>query len=187
MLAALYLAKHLLPGELRDEGRRWLEQAAQGGNADAQAQLGVALMLGNHGYSADLDRAKQWLQRAAAQDRPALRALIDNMDQIKGGAAAPVPADELAAAERGDIALQVTVGLRYQLQAMQGEAQAWPQAWRWFERAAAAGSLSAQHRLGELHRDGLGTTPDAKAALRWFRKAAEGGFAEAQLGNSHRP
>src|SRR6202142_4009614 len=44
---------------------------------------------------------------------------------------------------------------------------------------AAKGDPQAQTALGKLYRDGLGVRQDLPEAVRWFRQAADQGYAEA--------
>ena len=46
--------------------------------------------------------------------------------------------------------------------------------------AAERGDVAAQHKLGEMYRNGRGVTRDYAQAVVWFRKAAEQGYAAAQ-------
>ena len=48
------------------------------------------------------------------------------------------------------------------------------------ERAALAGDVEAQYRLGSLYRSGLGTKPDAALAFKWMKLSAEKGHAKSQ-------
>ena len=68
------------------------------------------------------------------------------------------------------------------------EAKDYPEAVRWYRKAAEQGNASAQFNLGLMYAEGKGVAQDDREAVRWFRKAAEQGHAEAQnnLGNSYR-
>ena len=46
--------------------------------------------------------------------------------------------------------------------------------------AAEGGSADAQMTLGEMYADGIGVTPDAVEAVKWYRVAAERGYPESQ-------
>lgn len=60
--------------------------------------------------------------------------------------------------------------------------ETYPEAMRWYDRAAEAGNPRAQYFLGLSYERGLrGTAPDPAAAAAWYRKAAEQGFVDAQL------
>ena len=49
------------------------------------------------------------------------------------------------------------------------------------QRLALQGDISAQYRLGNAYRDGKGVAQDKEKAAEWYRKAAEGGSAEADV------
>ncbi|RUP23572.1 MAG: hypothetical protein EKK45_29125 [Curvibacter sp.] len=49
------------------DGREWLQQAAEAGDATAALQLGKRWLKGAPGLPADADRALPWLERAADQ------------------------------------------------------------------------------------------------------------------------
>jgi TPR repeat protein len=49
------------------EGRRWLERAAAGGDADAMDDLGQQYLSGSWGFPMDHRKAVEWLRRAAAK------------------------------------------------------------------------------------------------------------------------
>ena len=48
------------------------------------------------------------------------------------------------------------------------------------EQRAVAGDAVAQYNLGNLYGYGIGTPKDDKEAVKWYRKAAEQGIANAQ-------
>ncbi len=50
-----------------------------------------------------------------------------------------------------------------------------------FTRYADQGNPPGQYGLGLLHQKGWGTTPDARVAAQWYRRAAEQNFGPAQL------
>lgn len=51
----------------------------------------------------------------------------------------------------------------------------WPEALRWYTRAATRGHVLAAHNIGNMHRDGRGTDADPAAAARWWLRAARAG------------
>jgi len=57
--------------------------------------------------------------------------------------------------------------------------QQYASALKLFEAAAKKGNPEAQHTLGFMYRDGMGTRRDDARALAWYRKAAEQGHAPA--------
>ncbi|EJO62989.1 tetratricopeptide repeat protein, partial [Burkholderia multivorans] len=138
------------PG-LRDEGRGWLETAAQAQGADnapaarrAQLALGKALLLGSGDMPKDYARA---------------RALLS------------------AAAEHGDAAAAYYLGLIYR--SGYGTATDPVQAARWFEIASQAEIPAADFMLANAYRDGSGVPRDEARALALYRRAAEHELPEA--------
>jgi TPR repeat protein len=77
-----------------------------------------------------------------------------------------------------------------------------PQAVQWYLKASSQGHVDAQYKLddlllilkeaadegipkaqnfiGDMYNQGIGTAPDSKTAVRWYRKAADQGFCDAQ-------
>src|SRR5215212_4988725 len=58
--------------------------------------------------------------------------------------------------------------------------QRYASALKLFEAAAQKGNREAQHTLGFMYRDGMGTKRNEAKALAWYRKAAEQGYAPAE-------
>jgi serine/threonine protein kinase len=56
----------------------------------------------------------------------------------------------------------------------------YPEAAKWYAKAAERGNADAQNELGHLYQFGLGVEKDNAKALEWFRKSADQGFAGAQ-------
>ncbi|RQS70426.1 sel1 repeat family protein [Burkholderia sp. Bp8963] len=138
------------PG-LRDEGRGWLETAAQADGAiaapaarRAQLALGKALLLGSGGLPKDYARARTLLG---------------------------------AAAEHGDPAAAYYLGLIYR--SGYGVAADPVQAARWFEAASHADIPAADFMLANAYRDGSGVPRDDARALALYRRAAEHELPEA--------
>ncbi|MGU7771413.1 tetratricopeptide repeat protein [Burkholderia sp. MR1-5-21] len=138
------------PG-LRDEGRGWLETAAQASGAQdapavrrAQLALGKALLFGSDDLPKDYARA---------------RALLG------------------AAAEHGDPAAAYYVGLIYR--SGYGTAADPAQAARWFALASRADIPAADFMLANAYRNGSGVPRDDARALALYRRAAEHELPEA--------
>ncbi len=89
------------------------------------------------------------------------------------------------AAEQGDMQAQIVLGGLY-LYGGKGVEPNPRESLRWFEKAAAQGSIESHIFIGDIYFYGLGVPRDAEAALRHWKTAADGGFAEAQyrLGNT---
>ena len=57
-----------------------------------------------------------------------------------------------------------------------GVSQDWPEAVKWFRRAAEEwGRPEAMFRLGTMYEMGYGVAKDVSEALKWYQKAADGG------------
>ena len=56
-----------------------------------------------------------------------------------------------------------------------------PEALKWYSRAAEAGDVNLQYRLGQRYERGRGTPQDDAEALKWYRLAAESGHVLAQI------
>ena len=136
------------PG-LRDEGRGWLETAADGKTDSpaarrAQLALGKALLLGSGDIPKDYARARALLGEAAGQ---------------------------------GDPAAAYYLGLIYR--SGYGTAADPVQAAHWFELASRADIPSADFMLANAYRDGSGVPSDEARALALYRRAAEHELPEA--------
>lgn len=136
------------PG-LRDEGRGWLETAADGKTDSpaarrAQLALGKALLLGSGDIPKDYARARALLGEAAGQ---------------------------------GDSAAAYYLGLIYR--SGYGIAADPVQAAHWFELASRADIPAADFMLANAYRDGSGVPRDEARALALFRRAAEHELPEA--------
>jgi TPR repeat protein len=58
--------------------------------------------------------------------------------------------------------------------------QNYPEAAKWFRKAAEQGYANAQYALGVCYYIGYGVTPNKAVAIKWFKKAAQQGLADAQ-------
>jgi serine/threonine protein kinase len=79
------------------------------------------------------------------------------------GAVTKAPQDSLTPAEM----VQMANGFRNSRQ--------YPEAAKWYAKAAERGNADAQNELGHLYQFGLGTEKDNAQAFQWFRKAADQG------------
>ena len=85
------------------------------------------------------------------------------------------------AAERGDIAAQVRLGLMYSQGKAYGVGKNFREAEQWFRKAAEQRNASAQFHLGLMYFRGDGVRRNYAEAVDWFHKAAEQGEASAQV------
>jgi hypothetical protein len=88
-----------------------------------------------------------------------------------------------ASADHGDADAQFTLGFMYEKG--QGLPQDYPEAIRWYRKAADQGDCvfcsGAQVNLGLMYANGEGVTQNYAEAARWYRKAADQGDAKAQV------
>jgi TPR repeat protein len=136
---------------LRDEGRGWLETAAQAdGQADApaarraQLALGKALLLGSGDLPKDYARARALLGAAAAHGDPAAAYYLGLIYRSGYG----IAADPVQAAH-------------------------------WFALASRSGIPAADFMLANAYRDGSGVPRDDARALVLYRRAAQHELPEA--------
>lgn len=159
------------PGDdAADDRRRYAAALWHGEGAAPDPMAALALWPRGAG-DPGVDELKRMLASQETDDLvAAARALLDGAD---------LPADPQAAearlrlaAERGDARAMTLLGDRMMLEA---PADALGEAVGLYERAAAAGSARARHRLATLAWRGLGVARDPARALTLARAAAEGG------------
>ena len=143
---------------------KWYRKAADQGNADAQSNLGSIFSEGYRGVAKDLVESVKWYRKAADQ---------------------------------GHAHGQFSLGSCYAKG--EGVAQDMPQAVEWTRKSADQGFVLAQFALGEYYHGvkneyGLylngppfggsspsGVSTDGVQAVKWYRKAADQGYAVAQV------
>lgn len=135
--------------------------AAHQGNAAAQVNLGSGFALGHLG-APDLIKAREWLEKAAAQGHTKAQFLLLAMG-----------------AERGEAEAQVKLGWLYMLG--DGVSQDEVIGRYWWEKAAAQGNADAEYKMGVLCTPSIESVPrDFTEALEWYKKAAAHGVVHAQ-------
>ncbi len=92
-------------------------------------------------------------------------------------AGAEPSAAQRAAAERGDPPAQFALALHYDT----GTPTNYPEALRWFSRAAEAGYAVAEAKLGLMYLYGWSVPADAETAVYWYKRAAHQGHVQAQV------
>jgi len=135
-----------------------VQTAAELGAAEAQNRLGMIYLTGNEVVPVDLVGARQWFEKAAAQEHPAARfnlALILSKGAGPGSNEARLAVEYLiSAAGAGLTVAQDRLGSWYR--DGQYVAQDRHAALGWFREASDAGSISAKINLAQL----LGMTPN---------------------------
>lgn len=184
-------AQLLLAGADRaEEARRHLEQAAQGGDLAAQANLATLLAQGKGALVADHAQAAHWFGKAAAAgQRVAQYNLFVALASGQGVKQDLAEATRWLrkAAEAGLPQAQVELGAAHAAGGL-GLLQDDRAAARWYRRAAKQGDAEAQFRLALLHITGRGVPQDQAKVNRLYLKAATQGHVTSQvnLGMVHR-
>lgn len=162
-----------------------LRQQAEGGQAQAQAQLGRLYAKGQ-GVPQSYAEAAKWYRRAADQkDADGEFALGELYEAGQGVARDPSQAAKWyqLAAENGQIGAQYSLGVLYEFG--RGVARDPVQAARWYRRAADQGDALAQFNLGQRYDLGIGVSPDRIEAFKWLSLAALQGIPDAAAARDH--
>lgn len=158
-----------------EEAAKFIAQAAEQGNADAQHILGVMHQTGR-GMPQDNAGAVEWYRKAALQGQVIAQLNLGVMyDQGQG-----IPRDHAQAAkwfrmaaQQGNADAQFNLGLMHKLG--RGVPQDYAQAVKWFQKAAKQGQVIAQLNLGVLYANGEGISQDYVLAHMWSDLAAGNG------------
>ncbi|MFT8634455.1 hypothetical protein [Novacetimonas hansenii] len=138
----------------RDEALEWLHRAADAGDADSMARLGLCQVVGRRG---DARQGEALVQQAAGAGSVLAMVMLGDLYATK---------DVASGAVRGESPLAVDMG----------------QADHYYAMAADRGDVGAMVRHARCLRDGTGVARDPAAALGWYRAAAAQGDIEAMLG-----
>lgn len=158
--------------------REW-KQAADGGQAEAQFDIGVLYSQGL-GVKRDLTEAARWYRLAADNGNLAAQFALGQMYSLGWG----VPRDEQDALRWFELSAN---GLD-----TDGPPTGWAtldgygvnrdqkQAAYWYQMAAEKGHAEAEYNLGRLYATGSGVPHDEEQATHWVRASASQGYAPAQ-------
>ncbi len=149
----------------------WYRLAAAQGVPNAEYQLALAYRHG-WGTSINLDQSTAWLNLAVAAKWPPAIALAAHIFME------PV----VAAAQRGNAAVQLHLALAYYNGRYQGHAipQNYVKAAYWFKKCAPRGNVLAEFYMGRCDQAGLGVAVNYAQAARWYHLAAKQGNASAE-------
>lgn len=163
-----------------EQGRFWIETAAEQGNAEAQHNLG-AVYYNGLGIPVDYELAFKWLGMAATNGIVDAQAKLGEMYANGTG----TTADDSKAgywygkASKGGHALASDKLLDLKSSGRLSDFE-YREILTSLDAAANAGDPRAQSRLGAMYCNGLGVPKDAERCKVWLRKAAEGGDVSAQ-------
>ena len=156
----------------------WYKKAAEQGDARAQNNLGRCYATGD-GVTADDKIAVQWLTKAAEKGHAkGMNNLAVMYSQGRGVLRDQTIAKmwRLKAAEAGDPAAQHNVAYFCIL-----DNKDYPQALKWWRRAAEQNFANAEYGIAEAYINGFGVEKDAAEADKWYRRAALHGMMPAVL------
>jgi TPR repeat protein len=153
-------------------------RAAEAGNAEAMAFVGIAYLRGQ-GTAADPDSAFRWLHAAAVKRDPRgmteLGWLYENGLGVERSPRWAKHWYEAAADEKGWAEAMRKLASLYRDEGNHDSAL------RWYHEAVRAGSLDARVDAGWLYETGAGITRDVEEALCLYRTAAQAGSASGML------
>src|SRR5262249_14411888 len=127
----------------RDDRETKNEKAANGDDADAMYDLGVKYNA-HAGVEFDLDKAREWLEKAAAKGHAEAKDLLGSF--YFGGEGPGLDIDEWykKAAAKGDADAMYGLGERH----YRSKEKDFEKAREWFEKAAAKDHTEAMNKLG---------------------------------------
>lgn len=167
-------------GAERDENEAdsWLRKSAEGGNAEAELELGGLLEA-----KSDYESAFVWLLKAAqAGTSEAQHEVAALYLQGKG-----VETDyeqsmqwNLKAAAQHNAGAMCDIGYMYEYG--KGVPQDYENALKWYRLASDGGEMAAKENIAKFYMAGKGVPKDFTEAARWFSMPAEQGFADSQVG-----
>jgi TPR repeat protein len=159
----------------------WFVQAAEAGEAYAQAWMGDCCRYGLVGIS-DAVAAEQWYRRAAKQEHRGAQIMLATLLSSVEEHSEPMLEEALeiwrAAAAAGNAFAQRN--LAECLLTGRGCEVDPESAVLWFQAAAEQGDTEAEYRLRQCYQQGIGTSEFPNSARHWFERAAEKGHNEAE-------
>lgn len=177
-----------------DKAMAYYHRATENGSHKGLYRLGILYLYGSAQLTADPDRGRRYLSRAAALGDAQAAEHLAALDDVAGAAVGPLVAVDRAIA-RGDLASAVQQ-LRDAAAAGNADAQtrlAWlyeagrgvprnlQTAVDWFQRAAAQGDGEAMYALAVMHQTGVGLAQDAQQARLWLERSVAAGYPLARL------
>lgn len=154
-----------------------LQQRAQSGDAEAQAELGNRYMFSNRGVPYDPAQSFNWVQESAQQGNPRGEFLLAGKYAQPSGLVGFHTDLTVAAAwyrksaDQGYVFAELT--LAGWLVRGNGECQDLPQAAMWFQKAADQGNPEAQWTVANAYEFGEGVPKDLAKAREWYQKSAD--------------
>ncbi|MHB8523031.1 MAG: tetratricopeptide repeat protein [Limisphaerales bacterium] len=162
------------------DAAKWMKMAAELGDPEAQAQIGIDLYQGK-GVSKDDAQAVEWLRKAAKQGVVVAQDLLATVlvTQDRASQAERKEAMEWfrTAAEQGEACPEYLLGVAYN----SGKPKDPALAVDWFRRAADQGLPVAEVALGKMYCQGESLRRDYQKGMELFQEAAKHGSADAEV------
>ena len=161
------------------EAVKWFRKAAEQGYADAQCDLGFMYEKGR-GVPKDESEAVKWYRKAAEQGHERARKASEEAER-RAAEAKRIAEEERAKAEAEERARkaseEIAKNTRLAIEAF--EAKRWEEGYRLSKNTDLKDKM-IQFYLGRCYANGQGVAKDESEAVKWYREAAEQGFARAQ-------
>jgi TPR repeat protein len=156
-----------------------LQRLAEGGNSDAQFELGIRYLAGD-GFAKDEKKAADWLQKSADQHNLAAMNAMGTLYEEGVG----MPKDAKKAFEWYEQAAKYGFPLAQQnlaecYESGKGVEKNPAEALKWIERAAQQDFAPAQAAFAWKLEKGDGAAKNTREAAGWYLKAAQGGLVRA--------
>ncbi|MDE7252967.1 MAG: hypothetical protein K2O32_08505 [Acetatifactor sp.] len=177
---------------------KWYRKAAEQGHAGAQRMVGECYYYG-YGVPENYGEACKWYGKAAERGNAVAQRMVGEC--YENGQGVTQDEDEACkwykkAAEQGDVTAQRKVGEYYLKMGMLEDNFYIKESYKWLKKAAEQGDAEAQFELGGYHMISMMTmlgeaigeddyetekiNGEVEEAYKWYRKAAEQGYTEAQ-------
>ena len=152
---------------------------ALNGDPEAQIVLGTFYENGEEGTKIDKEKARYWYRKAAESDSEQAQYYSEQAQYYLEALYRKEHVEEFKyAAEQGDAAAQVNLGLCYENG--EGVERDRDKAIYWFQKAAAKNNTDAMLELAAGYRIGIIADRNNTQAAYWYQKAAEQGDSNAQ-------
>lgn len=165
----------------KDSDYKSLHHLAEGGDSEAQVEVGICHAKGDCAHK-DYREAKKWWVEAARGGNAKAQMLLgllylDNKEGVEQNLDEAFRLLSLSA-EQGEAQAQYYLAAMYSFG--KGIPNDYKQSTKWYLRAAVQGHAEAQYNLGASYASGIGVPKDLVEAHHWISLSAEQGFKPAE-------
>lgn len=175
MLVCLFIYQYTFSQHNVEDFNRWLKQA-NNGDPQAQYYVGRCYHRGIGIANYDNTKAKEWLEKAAANGNAQAQYTLGLWEEGKNSQKAYQYL--LSAANQGNAAAQYALGVSFCRGNYTKEIE-------WYKKSANQGYATAQYALGFAYEHGEGVPQDYSVAYSWYTKAAVQGHEESLIHCGH--